>query len=182
VTPPVSLAAGAPSPWSVPVAVENLPDEGLHREILASDAECAGVVALAAVRAVSGLAAELDVMREGNGVHVSGRVHARVGQNCVVTLEPIETEIDEPIEVSFAPVAEDSNVPDVRKADNDPPEPLINGTIDLGAIATEFLILGIDPYPRKAGVEFTPPAVADDGPHPFAVLAALKKRPSGGNR
>ena len=27
-------------------------------------------------------------------------------------------------------------------------------SIDLGALATEFLMLGIDPYPRKAGAEF----------------------------
>ena len=35
-------------------------------------------------------------------------------------------------------------------------------SVDLGAIATEFLILGIDPYPRKAGAEFAP-VKADDG-------------------
>ncbi len=62
---------------------------------------------------------------------------------------------------------------------DDQPEPLIGGMLDLGAIATEFLILGIDPYPRKAGVEFAPPKVEDDAPHPFAALAALKKRPGG---
>ena len=28
---------------------------------------------------------------------------------------------------------------------------LVGGTVDLGAIATEFLILGLDPYPRKTG-------------------------------
>ena len=47
--------------------------------------------------------------------------------------------------------------------------------VDLGVVATEFLSLGIDPYPRKAGVEFAAPAVEDDTPHPFAALAALKK-------
>ena len=54
--------------------------------------------------------------------------------------------------------------------------------LDLGAIATEFLILGIDPYPRKAGVEFAPPAVENDDPHPFAALAALKNGPDGGEK
>ena len=33
----------------------------------------------------------------------TGRVRARVGQTCVVTLEPIESEIDEPIDLIFAP-------------------------------------------------------------------------------
>ncbi len=40
---------------------------------------------------------------------------------------------------------------------DEPPEPLVGGTVDLGAIATEFLILGIDPYPRKPGAEFDAP-------------------------
>ena len=56
------------------------------------------------------------------------------------------------------------------------PEPLIDGRVDLGAIATEFLMLGIDPYPRKPDAAFEPPAAADDDTaHPFAALAALRK-------
>ena len=52
----------------------------------------------------------------------------------------------------------------------------LQGTVDLGAVATEFVILGIDPYPRKAGVVFRAPATADERTSPFAPLAALKKR------
>ena len=46
----------------------------------------------------------------------------------------------------------------------------------LGTIATEFLFLGIEPYPRKAGAEFAPVKVDDDSARPFAALEALKKR------
>jgi hypothetical protein len=56
---------------------------------------------------------------------------------------------------------------------------LIGDRVDLGAIAVEFLILGIDPYPRKPGVAFEPPAAEDESEHPFAALAALKKGPDG---
>ncbi len=41
----------------------------------------------------------------------------------------------------------------------DPPEPIVNGFIDLGQLAAEFLVLGLDPYPRKPGAEFVPPEV-----------------------
>ncbi len=34
----------------------------------------------------------------------------------------------------------------------DPPDPIIDGKIDLGALAAEFFALGLDPYPRKPGV------------------------------
>jgi hypothetical protein len=57
-------------------------------------------------------------------------------------------------------------------------ETLVDGTVDLGALATEFLILGIDPYPRKAGAVFEPPALPEPGGGAFAALAALQKKPS----
>ncbi len=47
-----------------------------------------------------------------------------------------------------------------RAASDDDAEPLIGGVIDLGALATEFLILGLDPYPRKPGAVFQPPQEA----------------------
>lgn len=171
--------------WSVPVSADGIPDAGLHRDVIAPDAAGVGVAALAGVRKVSRLSATFDLTRQGPRVHVTGRVSARVGQNCVVTLEPIETDVDEPVDVTFAPVATGAAEPAGeqrrRTATEEPPEPLIDGSVDLGAIAIEFLILGIDPYPRKAGVEFTPPKVENDIPHPFAALEALKKSPGGGN-
>ena len=44
----------------------------------------------------------------------------------------------------------------------------------------ELIELGIDPYPRKPGVEFAPPKTEDAGAHPFAALASLKKPPGSG--
>ena len=61
-----------------------------------------------------------------------------------------------------------------------PPEPLVGGSVDLGTLATEFLLLAIDPYPRKEGVKFTPPKLEEGGERPFAALATLKKRLGGG--
>ena len=49
----------------------------------------------------------------------------------------------------------------------------------LGAIATEFLILGVDPDPRKQGVAFDPPDTGPRDPGPFAALAALKEKGGG---
>lgn len=170
--------------WRVPLTVDHIPDAGLHRTIEAPPAACAAVAALAGVRAVSGLSAAVEVVRDSVRVHITGRVRARVGQTCVVTLEPIETDVDEPIDVVFAPEGAGERSPGEgrdRNPEEEPPELLVGGTVDLGAIATEFLILGIEPYPRKAGVEFAPPEVADDVPHPFAALAALKKPAGGGD-
>jgi uncharacterized metal-binding protein YceD (DUF177 family) len=121
------------------------------------------------------LEAAIDVARYGNGLRATGRVSATVGQTCVVTLEPMEKQVDEAIDVIFAP----SSTGDLAHQNaaleaDEPPEVLADDTADLGAVAAEFLLLGIDPYPRKPGAEFAPPAAESAGTTPFAALAKLK--------
>src|SRR6516162_10161314 len=140
------------SPWSVPVAVEDISETGLHAEIDAHDTVRAELAMLAGLRELSRLSAVFDLARRGAGVRVTGNVSARVGQTCVVTLEPVENDIDELVDLTFSPTAGS----DVQAKDGeDPPEPLIGNELDVGAIATEFLLLGIDPYPQKASATFT---------------------------
>jgi uncharacterized metal-binding protein YceD (DUF177 family) len=177
------------SMWTVPVALDEIPETGLHREIEANAEIRAALAALAGVRDVSALSASFDLVRQGEGVRVSGRVRARVGQTCVVTLEPIENTIDEVIDVRFtsgveaaAAAAHGAHILDEEENnDEELPEPLLDGKVDLGALATEFLLLSIDPYPRKPGAEFTPVKEAETGDHPFAGLEALKKHLGGGH-
>jgi uncharacterized metal-binding protein YceD (DUF177 family) len=170
------------NPWSVPVVAEDIPETGLHLEIDAPAAVRAELATLAGLRELPRLSAVFDLTRRGAGVRVTGQVSARVGQNCVVTLEPIENDVEEPVDLVFAPAAPEVS-PEAKtkdKSEEEPPEPLLGDRLDLGTIATEFLLLGINPYPRKAGAEFAPPKADDGGAHPFAALEALKKR-LGGN-
>src|SRR5450631_4558633 len=172
--------------WSIPVAVEDIPDAGRHVALSAAGAIRTAVAKLAAVRDIPQLSAVFDLPRQGAGVHVAGHVSACVGQTCVVTLEPIESDIQEAVDLTFVPapaggaLAEPKSARKRTSGGDEPPEPLVDGTLDLGALATEFLILGIDLYPRKAGAQFAPPKVADAGEHPFAALEMLKKNLGGG--
>lgn len=172
----------AQNPWSVPVAIEDIPETGLHIEAQAPAEVRAQLVKLANLRDLPQLSAVFDLSRRGAGVHVAGRVKATVGQTCVVTLDPVESELDEPINLVFTPphdsAAKGSDA-DYGPADEEPPEPLVEGKVDLGTIATEFLLLGIDPYPRKAGAEFAAVRTDDDSAKPFAALEALKKQLGG---
>jgi hypothetical protein len=170
----------AEQPWSVPVAIHSVPETGRSFTLVADEPTRAAVAKLASVSALPRLEAHFDVSLRGrNALHVTGQVSATVGQTCVVTLVPIENEVVEDIDLVFAPdaapVIVDEEGAQVEVATVDAPEPLIGGTVDLGGIATEFLILAIDPYPRAPGALFEPPAPADEGSHPFAALAALKK-------
>jgi len=159
--------------WSVPVQLTEVPETGLHVELEAPDHVRAGIADLARLRTLPELKASFDVARRGNGLRVTGRVHGQVGQTCVVTLDPIESAVHEDIDLLFLPGAPEPHAE--GETDKDAPEPLVDGRIDLGAIAIEFLMLGIDPYPRKPGVAFEPPKSDSDGAHPFAALAALRK-------
>ncbi len=163
------------APWSVPVVVEDIPDSGLHLEIQAPAAVRAQLAELADVREVADLSATFDLKRRGAGVHVAGLVKAKVGQTCVVSLEPVENTVEEAVDLLFAR----AKAAEPHSEDDEPPEVLLDGTVDLGAVGTEFLLLGIDPYPRKAGAEFATPKSEDAGDRPFAALEGLKKRLGG---
>lgn len=168
-------------PWSVPLAVREVPVTGRHFD-LAPEADTRAAVAQSlGLQTLPRLEATFDVTRHGDeGLRVVGRVSATVGQVCVVTLEPIENDVEEQVDVVFVPATKENTGDDSKTSshdvDEDAPEPLVGGAVDLGVIATEFLVLGIDPYPRKAGAEFAAPVIGDDSGHPFAALAALKNK------
>jgi uncharacterized metal-binding protein YceD (DUF177 family) len=174
-------------PWSVPVRRDDVPENGLHRELVADEATRAAVAAVAGVKALPRLQASFDLSRQGNGLKLAGEVSATVEQTCVVTLEPMTSDVRESIDLVFLPAEAEAEpepeldqIPDVIDPEaTDGPEPLVNGTADLGAVATEFLLLGIDPYPRKPDAAFDAPEGPgqDAGANPFAVLAKLKPEP-----
>lgn len=169
-------------PWRVPVTVAHIPDTGLHRDFEADRAVREAIAEAGGLREVLLARASLDVTpKSGGRIHVTGRVRARIGQTCVVTLDPIENEIDEPIDLVFAPPQQIADLSDLvdEAAESeteipDPPEPINNGMIDLGRLATDALFLAVDPYPRRPDAVFEPPVEsADPNDHPFAALKAL---------
>lgn len=170
--------------WTVPVDVADIDASGLHVRVEANDAERGEIARIAGLRDLPKLVAEFELVPSGHDeVRVVGQVNAIAGQSCVVTLDRVENAIEEPVNLLFAPA---SAIPEPTDQDSedepaeDPPEPIVNGRIDLAKLAVEFLILGIDPYPRKPDAVFepvhTPPAPED---HPFAGLAALKEPKAG---
>ncbi|MHC4046383.1 YceD family protein [Bradyrhizobium sp. 23AC] len=179
-----------PDPWRAPVIVAQIPDTGLHRKLEASAAERQAMAELAGLREVLSAEADFDVVpRSGGRVQVTGSVRARIGQTCVVTLDPIESEIEEEVDLTFAPEAEARRLADLIAEGQDeeapsevadPPEPIVGGIIDLGRLATDALFLAIDPYPRKEGVVFEAEVTAPDPEdHPFAALKAFQDNKKG---
>jgi hypothetical protein len=174
------------SHWSVPVTLHEVPLTGRRFELAADEAARAAIAKSADLRALPRLEAAFDVSRHGaDGLRVVGRVCATVGQVCVVTLDPIENEVEEMVDLVFVPgtgaAADAAGRIDPEEPAEEAPEPLLGDSVDLGAIATEFLILGIDLYPRTPDAVFQAPPVEDSAEHPFAALAALRRGPDGGD-
>jgi uncharacterized metal-binding protein YceD (DUF177 family) len=176
-----SGASEARNPWRAVVTVAQIPDTGLHRDIEADQAARAAMAEAAGLREMPAAHASFDLaLTSGGRVHVTGRVQARIGQTCVVTLDPIDNEIDEAVDLIFVPAEQ---LPEIDHSGEDGPdgdaadelEPIENGVIDLGRLATDVLYLAIDPYPRKAGAVFEPQVEASaPEDHPFAALKALR--------
>jgi uncharacterized metal-binding protein YceD (DUF177 family) len=110
-------------------------------------------------------------------IQLEGSIEADVVQQCVVSLEPVRSEIRESFEVYYSEtVGENEAGGDLTMDDELWPDPVVDGKIDIGEAATEHLGLALDPYPRREGVEFEAPS-ADGEPaptqRPFAGLAEL---------
>jgi hypothetical protein len=163
------------------LAVETVPDTGLDIRLCANETECAALADAYGLVAVQKFEAGFHVRKQGpKRYEVSGVLHALVTQTCAVSLEPFETLMTTPVDVDFAPSRQPLGEPASRKmpagalaSQQDLADPIINGQVDLGALAAEFLALNLDLYPRKPGVTFGNMYVggkASGTDSPFAVL------------
>ena len=166
------------------VRVDALPREGQAVTIEATPAEREELASLYRLPAIAVLTATLRLDPWGQGgARVTGAVHGEFTQVCVVSLEPFPATVDEDVDVRFAPqTAANSRSTPIEEtqtfslADEDEPDPVFDGKIDLGALTAELFALGLDPYPRKPGAAFkggsTNPEPMDS---PFSALAQRDK-------
>ena len=169
-----------------PYPVADLFDmDGEQLTIEADLSERAAIAAAFGLERIESLRATLRIKPQGKQLHVAGEVRASIGQICIISLEPFESELAEAIDIDFSsdPAAAAASATDIPGNESewiDPPEPITGDTIDLGGLALEFFALGVDPYPRKPGAEFKMEAQPEDASSkpasPFEALRALKDR------
>jgi uncharacterized metal-binding protein YceD (DUF177 family) len=160
-------------PLSRPVSVEHLPEGGLEVVVEATAEERAALARDFMLPAMHALEGRFRLTGSSRRVHVDGVVKARVEQVCVVTLEPFEDSIEEEVEVDFAG-GRAGVTPSAENPGYEPPDEITQGHIDLGALTAEFLALGLDPYPRKPGADFSHEGHDQIPESPFAALKNLK--------
>lgn len=172
-------------PFSRLVTVDDLPAQGVSMTVEAGAEERLALAQMDGLVAIARLSGRYWLKpTPGGGVHVKGAVQAQIEQTCTVSLEPFSAEIEEPVDVAFSDedglraweMKRDAQK-DEPTLDEDPPDLVVDGQIDLGALTAEFLALGVDPYPRKPGVTLESQSdAADKDPSPFAALANLQLR------
>ena len=147
---------------------------------LAALAERFGLVALHA------LSGRLTITRPADGpvIRLEGSLSAEVTQTCVVTLEPFTSRIEDSFVQLFTldDSGEDESEVFAAPEDEEAPEPVSGGAIDLGEVLAEQLALALDPHPRKPGAAFSGAYVGESGDeaeeeeerNPFAVLKDMK--------
>ncbi len=111
-------------------------------------------------------------------------IGATVVQPCVITLEPVTSRIDVPVERHFLSLMPeiDSEEEEIEMPEDENAE-LLGDQIDLAEIMRESLALNLPLFPRAQNAEleenaFTEPgkkAMTDEDARPFAGLAALRE-------
>lgn len=181
-----------PLEFSRPFGVTALAATGRVVDLEATPDERAALTERYGIVSLGLLTASVRVSPVGRTVRAEGTLTADVEQICGVTAVPFVARVEHAFERFYST----ERVADAGKWDedlqeleldplaDDPPDPIIDGRIDLGELVAEELALAIDPYPRIPGAEFVPPpdlAPPDDEPregrqNPFAVLAGLKTK------
>lgn len=160
-------------------------------ELRPDSAECAAIAEDLGIPALRKLRFAGEVKALGKqDWQLSGQLGATVVQECVVTLAPVTTRVEEPVRRRWVRDMPELDMGDeVEIPEDETLEPL-GELIDLGRILVEALALSLPLYPRADGAEldtlnYAEPGVTpmtDEDAKPFAGLAGLRDKLSGGDK
>jgi uncharacterized metal-binding protein YceD (DUF177 family) len=164
----------AASEFSRPVEISRLPEGGTEMAIAATPAECAALARRFSLLALDWLEAALRLeWVAGRLLRLEAMLSAEVVQACVVTLEPVRSQVEDRFVLLYGTAAETSDV--MMREDEEVLEPIVDGRIDVGEAVAQQLALAIDPFPRAPGA-VAPSAPGEGMASPFAALAKWRKK------
>lgn len=162
-------------------AVRDVPQDGLDIRRSATAEECQALAQELGIPAIEALEVTYRIVaKTGGRFALNGTIAARVTQDCVVSLDPIDAKVHAVLDIVYTPEPSDQGEEVEASADDlDKPdeEPIEHGTIDVGRVVMEELVAGLDPYPRREDAKFDWTDVKGEaaGEHPFAALAKLRQ-------
>ncbi len=168
--------------FSYPLIVDELTPSVKKYSLEATNEQLPGIAEILKVPAVKTLRAEISVKssKKEHRVKVWGTASADIEQTSVISLENFVKPYQTKFEMSFdtAPALQKDKETEIE-FDAEIIDPVIDGKIDLAAVAMEQIALVLDDFPRREGEIFEFHAKFDDqetpAQNPFAILAGLKK-------
>jgi len=153
--------------FSRTVQVSEIGRHGLKLSVSADKDERDLLAQRFCVLEIKRLDADFVIERRASGderVYVDVHFSADLVQNCVVTLRPINKNINDRFSAVFA--SETEGVPGSSSftvEDPDPPEVFSEGQLEVGSLVAEYLALALDPYPRHFDAAL--PKLMESGPN-----------------
>lgn len=164
-------------PYSEPVRLHQI-GSGVKRTLTPDAAARARIARALDLASLDAVEAEVNLVPTAAGWTLSGRVRAELAQTCGITLEPLPLTIDEAFSVQLAEPGDEESDEIVITLEDESPDVVEDGQIDLGQYVVEQLALHLDPFPRKPGAEFVQPPEPTEI-SPFAVLKQLRPSDEG---
>lgn len=181
-------------PWSHIWEVKDLKGPSLKLTMTPDPSIVPDIISFLSIDDISSLSCDLKMSRRSGQhiIHIHGHITATIQQTCVQSLDVFSTEIVEEFDAYFSDRDEAVPFSKAKKElfakygmddtpildEDEDPEPIVNGSIDLGVVCMQFLSLAIDPYPRKDMPKAQDPAeiatVTDKVPERENPFAALK--------
>lgn len=168
--------------FSYPIKIDEL-NQNQYRYVLHADKdELKDITEILQVEDVKRFHAEVYLKRnrKENSLKVWGTVEARLELQSVISLENFFRNLKIPFELNFDTHATYQDILDMGADINDEvPDIIQNGEINLADICIEQIALNIEDYPRAEGEEFNyaeyDKSVPKEKENPFAVLKNLKR-------
>jgi uncharacterized metal-binding protein YceD (DUF177 family) len=143
-----------PIEFSRTIEISKIPDVPEHLHWKATPEECAALQKRLMLRGLKDFVVDYDMkrMHDRRIFQVTGTVQAHVVQECVVSLEDAPDDVKDTFVVYLKPYRPHDKEPEeISLEDEDVIEYNPTDKINLGEIATQYLSLALDPYPRAPG-------------------------------
>lgn len=168
--------------FSYPIKIEDLKQSDYKYELTADSAELEDITQILQVEKVHEFKAEifLKLNNRANNLRVWGNVFAKIELKSVITLDNFIKNYNVPFELNFDTRATYNDIKELEcNIEDEVPDIIENGCINLADIAIEQIALNLEDYPRAEGEVFNGALYGDSEEpkkeNPFAVLAKLKK-------
>ncbi|MBI1262397.1 MAG: hypothetical protein GC184_11795 [Rhizobiales bacterium] len=181
-----SLPEQVPMELSIPVSMAEVGDKAKRLKFVADKDQRKAIAKRLDLLSLDRFEGQLQIRPwRRAGLVLQGHIIADLSQACVVSLEPVADHLDVSFTTHFLPqdmidelekkMMEEGEI-FIDAENDDPIDPIIQGSVNVGESSVQQLALAVNPYPRKPDVDFTPPeSAAAPKENPFAVLEKLKK-------